>query len=99
MQQPLFDNFKQIWFVFELISCEVQDYELVRTLSCPRENCPYFTRLFQALVMPESPCLTLGSIALFKAIFLMAACLESCVVNMDSHSSDLTAFWKRTERI
>lgn len=41
--------------------------------------------------MSDSDCLTLSLNVLFEVMVVKAACLESCVVNMQSHSYDLEA--------
>lgn len=74
--------------------------DLNRILSYPREgNNISFARRFRALVISDGGYLTLGSVALFEMIVVMSSCLESCVVNMESHCSDLKALWQTAERI
>lgn len=44
--------------------------------------------------MLETDGLTLKSIVLFEAKAVRSACLTSCVVNTEIHSSELKYFWQ-----
>lgn len=48
--------------------------------------------------MSDVDCLILASILFVEVIVVITACFESCVVNMDSHSSEFQDLWQRTER-
>lgn len=47
--------------------------------------------------MFEKDCLTLASIWFFELYIVVAACLESCMVNLKKNSSHFKALWHATE--
>lgn len=53
----------------------------------------------QTLVMSDRYFLTLASIMLYDFIFLRPSRLESCVMDIKSHSSNLEALWRAAHRI
>lgn len=82
----------QIWFLLDVLYCELKASGLGGTLPYPREkNSRSFARLFQALVMWERYYLSLASILWFKVIVVIAGCLEPFVESMERNFSDLKA--------
>lgn len=50
------------------------------------------------MVMSHRDCLTIVRTVMLEVIVRTSDCVESCVVNMESHSSVLKGLWKEAER-
>lgn len=72
-----------------MFPCGVKDCDLDRILSYPRgRNSRSLASYIRALVMSRRDCFILARLVFSEVKIMIAACLESCVVNIKCTCSD-----------